>query len=244
MEPLELTFRFDDEYNSLTRYNGLSIEDLAKFLKALSGAIHSGKDDKMVLSEIKSNCYAPVISTQNVTQFEGIKVLHEKISKGDIRGMNQNQKSYYNTLSSILKDNLSLNIYDKTKSYYKTIERLKEPDIYPYYYQTNAFKGQLTKIGSRNIDSKNTIYISSYPLEIEINKEQDSALMKYYKHSVLEFYLTERINKNSGKTELAVLDDFTVISIEERQHFFDAISTIRSKFGRYFSETLNIAEDE
>jgi len=238
MKPFELTFRFDDEENSLSRFNGLPLADLAKFLSALSKSVTSKNSDKIVLSEIKGNCYAPVISTTSKTQIETIKTLHTEIAQNNINGLNSSEKAYYNTLRDIMRNDLSLNVYDHDKSFYKIIEKLAPVVHFPYFNQTNAYRGLLTRIGSRNLNSRNTVFISSYAHEIQIDDEQDHNLRKFYKNALIEFYITEKINKETGRTEEATLDDFEVLKDNSAGSFLKSVDFIRENHGAYFSDTL------
>lgn len=230
----------------MTRFNGLSIGDLASFLKALNNSVPSYKESKLVLSKVKGNCYAPVISTRSKTQLESVKTLHSEIASGrDLKTFNKNERIYYSTLKRIMVSNDSkLSVYDEGKDYFKSIEYLEELNTYPYFYETNVYKGYLTKIGSRNMQSKNTIFISSYPNEIEISFNQDDQLRKFYKNDIIEFYITEKISKNSGKVKASILDGFKVIPIKKGSSIYGKIEEIRKKYGSYFSEQLTSTRDE
>lgn len=225
----------------MTRYNGLPINQLAKFLQALSKTL-SSDEDEIVLSEIKGNCYAPVISTQSKTQYEKIKTLHSVIAEGNYGALTKNEKSYAKTLSEIMAKSIILNVYNSEKTFFKTIENIGDTNVFKHYYSTTSKRGYLTKIGSRNFDSKSSIFITSYPNEIEIDAHQDAVLKNYYKENLIEFYLTERINKETKKIEHAVLDEFKIL--DKTANFYDSILLFREKHGAYFSKLLEENEDE
>lgn len=241
MEHFDLIFRFDNLEQTMTRYNGLSINQLAKFLQALSKTI-STDEDEIVLSEIKGNCYAPVISTPSKTQYEKIKTLHSVISEGNYRALTRNERYYAKTLSEIMTKSIILNVYNTEKTYFKTIEKIGDTNVFKHYYATTSKRGYLTKIGSRNFDSKSSIFITSYPNEIEINAHQDAVLKNYYKKNLIEFYLTERINKETNKIEHTVLDDFKIL--DNTINFYENILVLREKHGAYFSKLREENEDE
>lgn len=234
MEYFELTFRFDNQDESMTRFEGLPVQELADFLIALNKAISN--KNKLVLSEIKGNCYAPVISTPNKTEFEELKTLHAEIEKGNYEGLKKDERAYFNYISKLLSKGYGLSIYDKEKKFYKNIEALPVKKHYSYYYHTSEIVGVLTQIGSRNLASKNTIFVDSYATEIKIDKTQESQLKEYFKAEKIAFYITEKINKESGKVELAELDSFDLIS--EGDSFYQSIESVRDKYGDYFSEQL------
>lgn len=71
MDYFELIFRFDNEEQPMNRFDGLPLGDLMRFLNALYKAI-PGEKNQIVLSEIKGNCYAPVVSTPNPNQFDAL----------------------------------------------------------------------------------------------------------------------------------------------------------------------------
>lgn len=234
MEHLELTFQFDNIEQTLTRFNGLSINQLGKFLNGLSKTL-SSDENSVVLSEIKGNCYAPILTTTSPTQFEKIKTLHSVIAEGRFSSLTKQEKQYARILSDLVSDGLILNVYDRQKSFFKTIEKFSPEMSYPYYFETNSVIGVITRIGSRNIETKNTIIISSYPLEIEINAQQESILKNLYKADVIEFYMTEKINKDTNKAESSVLDHFHVI--KDNQGFYKEMLMLRENHGSYFSNS-------
>lgn len=234
MKYFELTFRFDNQDESMTRFDGLPVQELADFLSALNKAVSN--KNHLVLSEIKGNCYAPVISTPNKTEFEELKTLHTEIEKGNYESLKKNEKAYFNHISKLLNKGYGLSIYDKDKNFYKNIETLSVKKHYPYFYHTNEIIGILTQIGSRNLASKNTIYVDSYATEIKINKMQEQQLKEYFKVGKIAFYITEKINKESGKVEFAELDSFEIIA--EEKSFYQSIESVRNKYGDYFSKQL------
>lgn len=235
MDYFELTFRFDDQDNSLTRFEGLSIEDLMRFLKALDGAISS--NNHLVLSEIKGNCYAPVISTPVKTEFEEIKSLHSEIERGNYNSLNKGGKSYFRYISNLLDKGITFSIYDQGKDFYKNIETLPIRKNYPYLYNTNQITGVLTQIGSRNLQSKNIIFVDSYPIEIKISHTQEEQLKDYFKAQKVVFNITEKVNKETGKLEQAELDDFAILKAEKS--IYETIDAVREHHGDYFATRLN-----
>ena len=241
MENFELTFQFDDLEQTLTRFNGLSISQLAKILQALSKTL-SNDEDSVVLSEIKGNCYAPVISTNNRSTFEQIKIVHTVIAENNYNTLTKDEKSYAKVLSDIIAKGYILNVYNENKSYYKKIEKVAQEDIFKHYYSTDAKRGYLTRIGSRDLDSKKTIFISSYPNEIEIDNIQETVLTQYFKNTLIEFYITEKINKETKKVENVTLDSLEVI--KNTNSFYDNVETTRLKHGEFFANFNDLIDNE
>lgn len=233
MDYFELTFRFDNPGESFTRFNGLTIKELAEFLDILSQTMPEG--NKMVLSEVKGNCYAPVISTPVKTEFEQLKSLHSEIEAGNYGGLTSKEKKYYRYLSAYNEKGFDIRVYDDTKTYYKNIVNLVVKEEYPYYYSTAQVTGVLTRIGNRNLDSKNTIIIDNYPYEIEVTREQETRLKSYFKDHRLELNITEKINRENRKIMQAVLNSFDVIT--EEISFYEKVEQVRERYGANFLPT-------
>lgn len=238
MEYFNVTFKFDNADNTLNRFNGMSIDVLADFLKSLNSVTKGMSDDSLVLSSISGNCYAIELSTPSITTFKHVETLHEQIANENYSALKSNEKMYAKKLTSILvQHSLVLSVYNADKTFYKTIQQKEMPEIFPYFYETDAICGVLTKIGanSLNVNAKNSIVISSYSGEVEISNAQDNELRKYYKSGVLEFYITKKINRDTQKAEKTTLDDFIVIQ-QNNNSFTGVISEIRAKHGEYFSK--------
>lgn len=246
MENLELTFRFDDEVNPLTKHIGLPIDIFAQFLSSLAEAMNIKQSKDLVVSEIKGNCYAPVISTSSITKYNELKTLHDQISKNEYGNLNHKQKQYARTLKALLGSTLSLNVYDLNKEFYKTISEITIQNKHPFYYESTSVRGTVTRIGGRFIDSKTKINISNYEHDIEINSQQDENLKEYYKKGILEFYITQKINSEKKNVEYAVLDDFIFLysTIDGDRTFSQSLINIREKHGEYFTQIINMLENE
>lgn len=232
MSDLDITFRFNDENNTFTNKHGLSIEVVAEFLKSIYNVTKGISDENIVLSEIRGNCYAMVMSMQNPAQNEYLQNLYSRFSSGNVETLKSKEREHYNVISSLIEKKIILNIYTADKKYYKTIDKLKKIELFPHYFETDVVKGIITKIGSRNIDTRNSILISSYSGEIEITDLQDHDLKIYYKKELLEFYITKKINTETGKVDKTILDDFVVL--EDVRDFASTSILIKEKHGKYF----------
>lgn len=244
MEELELTFRFDDELNSLTRFKGLPIDVFALFLKNLSDAIDAKQNNDIFVSEIKGNCYAPVISTNSITKYAEMKALHEGISTNNYTNLNAKQKEYAKSLKKILGNKYYLDIYDNDKNYYKSIKEINIEDSIKHYYETTAIRGVVTRIGGKTVDSKPKILVSNYSHDIEISNEQDEDLKQYYKNGMLEFYISQRINFKTSTIESAKLEDFLVLNIDNNTNFASSLLSLSKDYGELVAGFLNSTVDE
>jgi hypothetical protein len=244
VESLELTFRFDNEANSLTRFNGLPIDVFANFLKSLSEAVGIKNSTDLVVSEIKGNCYAPVISTNSVTKYAEIKVLHEAISNNSYSNLTAKQISYAKSLKHILGNKYYLDVYDLDKSYFKKIKEINIVERVKHYYESTSIRGTVTRIGGKTLDSKPRILISKYEKDIEITDAQDEALKAYYKTGMLELYLVQKVNSETNQIESALLENFIVLkSSNDSMSFLDVVSDLRIQYGNKISDYLNTQHD-
>lgn len=240
MDFLELTFRFDDHQNSLTRYNGLPVDVFAAFLKSISEALEIKNSHDLVVSEIKGNCYAPVLSTSSATKYAEIKVLHEAIALNNYGNLTGKQINYAKSLKNILGSKYYLEVYDKDKSYFRKIDEIAILSKVKYYFESTSIRGTVTRIGGKTLDSKPKILISTFDKDIEISEIQDEALKSLYKTGMLELYIVQKVNTTTNQIESAVLDDFIILKHQNTEtNFAENIEKLRNTFGEKISEYLN-----
>ena len=214
-------------------------------MKSLSEAIDAKQTTDIVVSEIKGNCYAPVISTNSITKYVEIKALHEEIATNNYSNLNNKQKDYAKSLKRLLGNKYYLDIYDKDKSYFKTIKDITIENKLNHYFETTAIRGIVTRIGGKTIDSKPKILVSDYPHDIEITNEQDENLKKYYKNGQLEFYISQKINFKTNNIEYAKLEDFVVLNVNQTDtNFATSMFELNKNYGELVSEILNNDIDE
>ena len=211
METYQFTLRFDDDNHSLTQYNGLTVQQVGELLIDLTQALGLNKDQKLILSDIKGNCYALELSTENVLILDNLKVIHKKISDNDYRGLNDKQKNYASRLKAIIGSHLNLRAYDKDKGYYIKVKEIILPKEPQYYFEISTVYGIITAIGGASLDGKANIKINQEIYNIEVNPKQEKELLRYYKEHRLSFQVRKKIDFANDKIISAELIDFDVL---------------------------------
>lgn len=227
MSTYDFTLRFDDETHSLSVENGIPINKLSELLMSLSKIILLQKDDKLILSEVRGNCYALKFTTNNEVVQKSLIVVHNKISKNDYFGLNANQRSYARKIKDITGDKYTLQAYNKDKSFKVNLEKIELPKPPDYYYQVSSVSGIITSIGGKSLKGKSTIHVSNNSYDIEINKTQEKKLAKYFKNKKIRFVINKKISVEDNEVKSAILEHFEILKDES---FIDIISEIRSKY--------------
>lgn len=236
MEPYHFTLRFDDEQHSLTRFNGLPAQRVGELLVSLSEALGIGKNQLLVLSEIRGNCYALDLTTESLTVHENLKVIHSSISQNNYKGLNAEQRKYAQTLKATLGGSLYLNAYDKDKAYQVKVERIELPPLPTYYFETGTVYGTITAIGGNTLDGKVNIRVNQEDYNIEITPAQERSLLNEYKRNRLRLTVKKKINFETERIVSAELLDFEVLN---GQSFAELAEQFRAQHPAAFSdETL------
>lgn len=233
MKRFELILHFDNEEQTLSETNGLGIAQLGQLLLGMNKALKLNDEEQMILSDIKSNCYAPVFTTPNENVYNRSTILHEQIAQGDPTLLTKKERQYSNVLYGILETGMTLEVYNPDKTFKTKITPIDRTEKFNHFYETDAIRGILTKIGSRNLNTKIKIKIDSLSEEVEISKSQEKVLKEHFKKDLLEFYITKKINSYSARLENITLDDFEVLS--STGSFYTQINSIRERHGSYVS---------
>lgn len=211
MEIYDLTLRFDDLQHTLTAEDGLPIDDVAKLLSSLSQALGLNKDQKVVLSEIRGNCYALNLSTNSITAHETLKVIHRKISQNDYHGLTTQERQYVATLKVVMGDEYTLDVYDNTKDFRVHVEKVTLPKTPQYYYSRSTVCGVVTSIGGQTIEGASYINIGLQNYQIKVTSQQEQQLLNYFKRNRILFTLNRRIRFDNDIVVSAELDSFEII---------------------------------
>jgi hypothetical protein len=226
MSTFEITLRFDDDDHSLTARNGLAIDDLSELLSHLSKAVPFQSEDKIVLSEIRGNCYALNLATNSIVVHNSLKIVHEKIGLNDYSGLNHYQKNYAKKIKSVLGNNLKLDVYTKDKSFEVKINHIALPKQSEFYFNIVSINGLITSIGSKSLKSKSFIHISSTSFDIEVTRDQERELSKYFKNRKINFIINKKISTENSDVKSAKLESFNVLNDDK---FTDILSKIREE---------------
>lgn len=227
MKYYHLTLRFDNDEHSLTKNNGLGIDEVSNLFSALHKALNLDKNKKVVLSEIRGNCYATQITTESITTHEKLKLIHSKVSDNDYEGFTIDERKYAQTLKAVLGDNLNLSIYNDQKDFDVKVRDISMPDLPQYYYVIGSVEGVITGIGSKSLDRKSKIQINGNPFDISILPSQESKLIHYFKSGKLRFTVKEKIKFDTSKVLSAEIQSFEVLSDED---LFNNVRKIKHKY--------------
>lgn len=208
MKTFDFILRFDDNSHNLTAKNGLSIKDLSELLASLYEALNVSDTDKLVLSEVRGNCYAINLTTNNELVHENLKVVHKKISVNDYQGLNKKQIKYANRVKSILKDKLSLQAYDDSKDFKVDVNEINIPKLAEFYYEISAVYGIITSIGGRSIDGASYVRINGHNFDIKVTRSQELKLIPFFKNNKMRLVLNKKISTDDKQIKGAELEGF------------------------------------
>ncbi len=230
------TLKFDDEELSLTPHNAFNVKLLAELLTRLHDALNiSNEEDEIILSEIKSNCYAPTITTASSMTNSNLHSLHQKISESDYKGFGTKQKAYAKTIGKIVKKGIYLDVYNPDKSFIKRIREVNIKEEKRIISENDTIVGMITRIGSRNLDGNAMIHITNQDKEVEVSAEDEEKLLKYFKKRELRFNVTKTYELKGKNIQKIELNSFQVL---ERSSFVSAIHEFRENYGEKFFENL------
>ncbi|HAH54801.1 MAG TPA: hypothetical protein DCM02_05810, partial [Flavobacterium sp.] len=229
--------RFDDNNHSLTAKNGLSIKELSELLSSLYEAINVSNKDTLVLSEIRGNCYALNLTTNNELIYENLKVVHKKISHNDFDGLNKKQISYAEKVKTILKGNLSLQAYDDSKTFNFEVKDINiVQDLPSFYFEINSEYGIITSIGGRSIEGVSNIRINGQNYDIKVSAKQERELLPFFKKNRLHLVLNKKIATDDNEIKSATLESF---EITDDINFYDNLQNSISELSDKVFEAFN-----
>ena len=242
MKTFDFILRFDDSNHSLTAKNGLSVKDLSELLISLYDALHISDADKLVLSEVRGNCYAINLTTNNELIQENLKVVHKKISNNDYQGLNKKQLKYAQKIKSILSDQLYLQAYDNDKNFKVDVDTIDIPKRKNYYHEITSIYGVITSIGGKSIDGVSYIRINGQNYDIKVSHQQENALIPFFKKNKMRCVINKKISTEDNQVKSAVLESYEVTT---EKSFLQKIESKRSekfddKVHEMFKERYNI----
>ena len=208
MKTFDFTLRFDDDNHSLTAKNGLSVKQLSELLSNLYDALNVSNSDNLVLSEIRGNCYALNLTTNNELIHENLKVVHRKISTNNFQGFNKKQLKYVSIVKNILGDNLNLQAYDESKDFKVEVNDISVPTIPDFIYEISAVYGIITSIGGRSIDGASYVRINGQNYDIKVTPKQEKKLIPFFKKNKMRMVLNKKISTYNNEIKSAELESF------------------------------------
>ncbi|WP_396163664.1 hypothetical protein, partial [Flavobacterium sp.] len=152
------SLKIDDENNSLSETNGLSVKQLGQLLLDLDRALElNGKD--CTLSNISGNCYQVGYSTPNEFIYNNYIQSMDIISRSKYDDLPPNLKPIKKTLNNILGNNRYAIAYDMN---FKEVAKITSTEIINNrleYYTNKIIKGLIIQIGNKNIDKNANIVV-------------------------------------------------------------------------------------
>jgi hypothetical protein len=228
---MDYTFviRFDNDSHSLSATNGLPIDSLGELLSSLGKAVGLKREDKLTLSEIRGNCYAFGLTTDNEPLFRSMEIIHRKISDNECSGFNADQRKYVTKLRTVMGGKYRVNVYSPNENFNHKINDIQLVDTVDSYYEIDDVYGIIAAIGSASVDSAPSIKLSKEGYEISVSNDQEKKLVKHYKKERLLLTVRKKINIETNRIESAELLDFEVIK-SGRDRMIDGAEQLMSKY--------------
>lgn len=212
MELYQFTLRFDDEEHQLTAQNGLGIDEVSLILAALSKATKVTSSEKIVLSEIKGNCYALEFTTSSVTKYETLKVIHRKIGDSDFSGLSNDELSYVSVIKDIIDGRYNFKAYNPGKDFIISVDNIILPEDPEFYFDITTVTGVVVGIGGKTIEGKSSISLFGVPYQISVSASTEKTLLKYFKKNKVSFVVKRKIKFADDSIISAELESFEVSS--------------------------------
>ncbi len=227
MQFFDFTIRFDDNLHTLNAKNGLPIDQVAELLTSLSKALNTAQNEKVVLSEIRGNCYALNISTNSITKHETLKIIHRKISENDYSALNNDQRKYASKLKSIMADKYTVQAYAQKEDFKVYLFEVNLPKEKDFFYEISSLYGILTSIGGKALDRKAAVHISGCSFDIDVTPDQEGDLIQYYKKDRLRLVVYKKISVDTREVKSATLQSFEAVPA---QNIYNGIEELRKKY--------------
>lgn len=226
----KFTLKFDNALRTMSAEDGLPIDQLAALLQKLHRALDLKAGEEIVLSDVTTGSYAPILTTQSLKTYTKLQVVHRKISKQQIQQLSPDELEYAVSLNKLVQNSgLQLRTEDN-KQQELTYEPLEIPEPPKYMFQIGSTQGTITGIGGQSLDGKINLFIDQETFGIEINSDQEKALYPYYKKGVLRMTIEKRLIFETGNMSKATLLDFEVLSEDT---FLDNLSKLRTQSGHF-----------
>lgn len=206
--------------------NGIPAIEIGELITSLAEALHLSKEQSFVLSEIRGNCYALGLTTNSVTVYENLKVIHRKVSDNEYSGFTLDEKKYANKLKQVLKKKYYLDAYDANKDYKVRVREVNIPETPEFYYEIGTVNGIITSIGGKTLSGKTSINVNQSDFPVEINDIQENKLINYYKGSKLLLTIKKKINFETDKIISGQLLDFEVGS---SKNFAELVADLKNE---------------
>jgi len=232
----EFTLRFEGKTKSLSKDDGLTIEQLSELLSSMHKAIQPGDKEKIVLNEIRGNCYALNVVTNNEPLYHKLVVVHRNIQDGKYDTLNKFQRQYASKMKAIIGNELTLQCYSPHDTSRLNLSEITVPEIPEFYYEISEEVGIITAIGGRILDGKSYVSLDSVHHQFKINSIQEKELIKHFKKNKIRLTVKNKIEIESGEVKSSEVLDFDVVSSVS---FQESVIRFRTKYPDAFENEDN-----
>lgn len=203
----KFSLKFNSELEELGFDNGIPMNQLGDLISSLYSVVEAKKGDKVVLSDIKDNCYEIEAMTVNPMIEERLIHSSHSIYEKSNSELTTKELRFKKNLARVLKVGWYVDILNNEgNSVYKIPYGFNEKTI-DNYYSNKSIEGVITEIGDKDLNPKNLhIYISdNTEFKIFINSEQHDELKRYYRDQRVRVKLRLKKSLESDKVLSAEL---------------------------------------
>lgn len=197
----KFSLKFNSELDELGFENGIPMNQLGQLITSLYSVVQAKKEDKLILSAIKDNCYEVEAMTINPAIEDRFIFSNKSICEKSNAELSSKELRYKNNLSKVLKVGWYVEILN-----HEGISQFKIPygfneKVVEHYYSNKSIEGVITEIGDKDLDPKNLhIYLSgNTDYKIFINNEQHDELKSYYRNQKIRVKLKLKKSLQSNK---------------------------------------------
>jgi hypothetical protein len=231
----KFSLRIDDDKQSLSEHQGLTLKQLGQLLVELDKALElNGKECS--LSHISGNCYEMGYSTTNQFTHNNFVSLITNIHTKDLNELPQSQRGFKKSLYGILGSNYYAVAFDNSKTEIATIKADVIENQKLDYYTTDIITGIITQIGSRDIEKQANIVVKEYGSDntfyIPVSLDQERELIQNYKKDLIVFEVRFKKDLVNNKTQAHSLSGFKVKSNKKLN---DKVNAFIEKHGSIFN---------
>jgi hypothetical protein len=211
---IKFSIKIDDENHSLSKENGIPINEIAPLLESLFKAIDTGSGEKLTLGQVRGNCYALDFFSEDTGYLANFTVVHKNIQEVSLDELQPEQQRYASNLKAVLGDKYFLTAYDNDNKEFATIANIEQASSIQLYYTTDTIYGVVSELGSGNNLSarRKHIYVDGFSSRISISKEQDAALKNLYGSHRLRLEIRQKRAIADGRIIGCELEEFVILS--------------------------------
>ncbi|WP_259067268.1 hypothetical protein HDF24_11760 [Mucilaginibacter sp. X4EP1] len=211
---IKFSIKIDDEDHTLSKENGIPINEIAPLLASLFNAIDTGSGEKLTLGQVRGNCYALDFYSEDAGYLNNFTAVHRNIQEISLEDLEPEQQKYASNLKTVLGNKYYLTAYDSESKELAVIANIEPASLIQFYYTSDTIYGVVSELGSGNRLSakKKHICIDGFSNRISISKEQDIDLKQYYGSHQLRVEVRQKRSIIDGRIVSCELEDFVILS--------------------------------